>query len=138
MSDYQPQHASDSSSEEPVVGDAPPKADVLLSNSVYDKVVASSLYFLPVLAAAYFGLAQIWGFPKAEEVLGSVAVFETLLGAVVKFSRAQYANTDAKFDGRIHVEPDTDAYGDPVSNVNVSLDPMALAHKKEILVKVTK
>lgn len=121
-------------SPDPVVGDAPPNARVLLSSSVYDKLKTLSLYVLPALAAAYFGLAQIWGFPKAEEVLGTVAVLETFLGALMRISNSQYENSDARFDGSILVSPNEEGNTD----LNVSLDPAAIAEKSEILVKIKK
>lgn len=134
MSSYTPEHRAEAG-EDPVVGDAPPKDNVLLSNSVYEKLKKSSLYILPAFAALYFGLAQIWGLPKAEEVVGSVACLETFLGAVLGISNKQYQNSDAKFDGQISIEPGEE---EDTSNVRVQLDPTALADKDEVLVKVKK
>lgn len=134
MSSYTPEHRAEAG-EDPVVGDAPPKDNVLLSNSVYEKLKKSSLYILPAFAALYFGLAQIWGLPKAEEVVGSVVCLETFLGAVLGISNKQYQNSDAKFDGQISIEPGEE---EDTSNVRVQLDPTALADKDEVLVKVKK
>lgn len=134
MNDYIPQHSDGAEHEEPLVGDAPPEAAVLLSNSIYDKVVAASLYILPALAAAYFGLAQIWGLPKAEEVLGTTAVLETLIGALVKVSRVTYNNSDARYDGQIVVNPSPS--DDGTSSLHVALSPEAIATKKEISVRI--
>ena len=133
MSDYQGQHEGLPAEEEPVIGDAPPKDKVLLSNGAYDKLLAASLYILPALAAAYFGVAQIWGLPKAAEVVGTVVVLETLIGALIRISRQQYENSDAKYDGAIVIEPGENEHS---TNLNVSLDPEAVASKKEIVVKV--
>lgn len=134
MSEYIPEHRAEDN-EEPVLGGPPPKANVLLSNRVYDWFKRCSLYILPALAAAYFGLAQIWGLPKAEEVVGSVAVIETLLGVIIRVSNGQYENSPERFDGLINVSPDEEA---GVTNLDVSLDPQAVATKNEIVVKVNK
>lgn len=119
--------------EEPIVGDAPPKAKVLLSNRVYDWFKRSSLYILPALAAAYFGFAQIWGLPKAEEVVGTVAVLETLLGVVLRVSHVQYEKSGAKYDGKIVVQTHEE---EGYSDVNFQMDPRLLEQKKELVVKV--
>lgn len=133
--EYQGKHEADHYVEEPVIGDAPPKADVLLSNKVYDWFKSSSLYVLPALAAAYFGIAQIWGLPYAEEVVGTVAVLETLLGVVLRVSNKQYEGSESRFDGSILVEPGED---EDTTNLNVLLDPDAIARKKEITVRIDK
>lgn len=127
-----------SDNQEPLIGDAPPKADVVLSNRAYDWFKRSSLYILPAVAAAYFGLAQIWGLPKAEEVVGTVAVLETLLGVILRVSNAQYEASEAKYDGVIRVvdrphEEDEDVV---TSDLSVSLDSDSVAEKDSILVKV--
>lgn len=133
MSEYTPEHKAEDSNEEPVIGDAPPKENVLLSSSVYDKLKASSLYILPALAAAYFGIAQIWGLPKAEEVVGTVAVIETLLGAMLKVSNVQYENSDAKYDGEVILAPDEE---NERTEVRSRFNTDALLSKKEIVLKI--
>lgn len=120
---------------DPVIGDAPPKANVLLSNALYEKFKKSSLFILPAIGAMYFGLAQIWGLPYGEEVVGTIAVIETFLGVLLGISNKQYNNSEDKYDGQIDVSPSDD---EETSNLNVSLDPEAIAGKSEILVKVNK
>lgn len=124
--------------QEPLIGDAPPKADVVLSNGAYDWFKRTSLYILPALASAYFGLAQIWGLPKAEEVVGTVAVLETLLGVILRLSGVQYDNSEAKYDGVIQVvdRPHETEEEVVTTDLNVSLDSLAVSEKDSILVKV--
>lgn len=124
------EHAPD---ENPVVGDPPPRADVLLSNGAYDKLRLFAVVLLPALGTLYFGLAGIWGLPKAEEVVGTIVVLDTFLGVVLQISRRQYENSDARFDGNIRVAPGED---ENTTLMDVSLDPTALGTKKEITVKV--
>lgn len=128
--DYTPEHRGED--EEPVVGDAPPQAKTLLSNSAYDKLKFVAQVLLPGLGALYFGLAAIWGLPAAEQVVGTVTVVDTFLGLFLKANTSSYMNSDARFDGAVVISPSEEGN----SNLNVSLDPTSLAEKDEITVKV--
>lgn len=111
---------------------ASPEPNGYLSPSNYEKLKGLSLYVLPALAAAYFGIAQIWGLPKAEEVVGTVVVLETLLGVVLGRSKAVYNASEEKYDGSIVITPSEDGMAD----MGISLKPDRLERKDEILVKV--
>lgn len=63
---------------------------MLMSNKVYDVLKWIALVLLPALGALYFGLANIWGFPYAEEVVGTVSVIDTFLGAILMISTNEY------------------------------------------------
>lgn len=116
-----------------------PKDTVLLSNRFYEWFKKASLFVLPALAAAYFGIAQIWGLPNAEEVVGTVAVLETFLGVILRVSQVQYDNSEDKFDGRVVVTEDRDEDGPTgMANLNFSVDPTAVYDKDEVLLKVKK
>lgn len=85
----------------------------LLSNKAYDILKYVAQIFLPALGALYFGLAQIWGLPNAEEVVGTITTFDIFLGAVLLLSSKQYENSDAKYDGALVIDssdPDKDLY----------------------------
>lgn len=134
MSDYIPEHR-DEGSEEPVIGDAPPKDNVLLSNSVYDKLMPVAQLWLPAIAVFYITIAPLWGLPKQEEVAGTVMALNLLLGAILGVSNKQYQKSDGRFDGAINVETfEEEGY----SNLNVQLDPASLADKDEVTVKVNR
>ena len=47
-----------------------------MSNQTYDILKYIALIVLPAISALYFGLAQIWGWPYGEEIVGSIAVIE--------------------------------------------------------------
>lgn len=126
---YQPEHRAG----DPVVGDAPPQDNVLLSNSVYDKLKQVAQIWLPALAVFYITVAPFWGLPKQEEVAGTLMALDLLLGAgLLGLSRA-FKNSDARFDGQILVspgeEPDT-------SQVRVQAETAAVAEKDEVVLKV--
>ena len=61
-----------------------------MSNDLYDVLKWIAQLLLPALGALYFGLAQIWGFPYGEEIVGSIAIVDTFLGAILGISSAYY------------------------------------------------
>ena len=63
---------------------------MLMSNKVYDVLKWIALVLLPALGALYFGLANIWGLPYAEEIVGTVSVIDTFLGAILMISTNEY------------------------------------------------
>lgn len=65
-----------------------------MSNQTYDILKYIALIVLPAISALYFGLAQIWGWPYGEEIVGSIAVIDTFLGAVLQISKGNYDNTE--------------------------------------------
>ena len=48
------------------------------------------MIFLPALGTLYFALAGIWGFPYAEQVVGTITAVDTFLGVILGISTAQY------------------------------------------------
>lgn len=127
--------------ESPIIGDAPPKDNVLLSNSVYDRLMPVAQIWLPAFAVFYITIAPLWGLPKQEEVAGTIMALNLLLGAVLGISNKQYQNSEGRFDGSIVVSQGEGAVDEegrdiPTSNLNVALDPQAVATKKEITVKI--
>lgn len=127
--DYAPEHRAD---DEPVVGDAPPSARVFLSNAAYDKLKFVAVVLLPALAVFYIAVAPLWGFPKQEEVAGTIMALDLLLGVLLGISTSQYKNSDARFDGAVLLEPTEEGN----TNLRVQLDPEALRAKDEVTVKV--
>lgn len=65
-----------------------------MSNKVYDVLKKICQYWLPALATLYFGLAQIWHLPYAEEIVGTITAIDTFLGAVLGISSMQYNRSD--------------------------------------------
>ena len=61
-----------------------------MSNKTYDVLKYIAQIVLPAIGALYFGLAKIWGFPYATEVVGTISVVDAFLGAVLKISTDQY------------------------------------------------
>lgn len=66
-----------------------------LSNKVYDILKWIAMIFIPAVSALYFGLSQIWGFPYGEEIVGTLAVIDTFLGALLGISSSKYWKENA-------------------------------------------
>ena len=108
----------------------------LLSNKTYDWLKYIAQVFLPAVGALYFGLAQIWGLPNAEQVVGTVAIVDTFLGAVLFISTKQYDNSSAKYDGNlIFDEEDPDRR---VLRFEVDAPLEEIAVKENLTIKVHK
>lgn len=63
---------------------------MILSNKYYDLLKWIALIVLPALGTLYFGLAKIWGLPFGEEIVGTITVIDTFLGALLGVSTNNY------------------------------------------------
>lgn len=61
-----------------------------MSNKLYDTLKWIALIFLPASGTLYFALAGIWGFPYAEQVVGTITAIDTFIGVIIGISSAQY------------------------------------------------
>jgi uncharacterized membrane protein YuzA (DUF378 family) len=61
-----------------------------MSNKVYDILKWIAMVVLPALGTLYFALAGIWGFPYAEQIVGSITAIDTFLGIILGISSASY------------------------------------------------
>lgn len=61
-----------------------------LSNKVYDVLKYITQIGLPAIGTLYFALSGIWGFPYAEQVVGTVTAIVTFLGVLLGISSANY------------------------------------------------
>lgn len=61
-----------------------------MSNRTYDVLKFIAQIVLPAIATLYFALAQIWGFPYAEEIVGTITAIDAFLGAILGISTMQY------------------------------------------------
>ena len=67
----------------------------MLNNKLYDVLKWIAQIVIPAIAALYFGLANIWGLPHGEEIVGTLTVLDAFLGALLGISTVQYKK-DAK------------------------------------------
>lgn len=61
-----------------------------MNNRVYDVLKFLAQILLPALATLYFALAQIWGLPYAEQIVGTITAIDAFLGAILGISTIQY------------------------------------------------
>ena len=105
-----------------------------LSDKVYGKLRIFVEILLPAVSTLYFTLAQIWGFPNPEKVVGSIAAITTFLGLILRSARRSYNNSDAKYDGNLNVLEED---GKTVFSLDLKADPETLSEKKDITFKVS-
>lgn len=108
-----------------------------LSNKAYDVAKSVAQIWLPALATAYFSLAQIWGLPQAEEVVGTITIIDAFLGGILKLSSSTYNNADTvggKYDGKIVVQNTT--MGSTRYTLELNENPVALQTQQEALFKI--
>ncbi len=69
-----------------------------MSNKLYDALKWVAQLLLPALGALYFALAQIWGFPYGEEIVGTLTAVDAFLGVILGISTVQYNKAKAAGD----------------------------------------
>lgn len=63
---------------------------MFLHNKAYDILKWFSMIVLPAIGTLYFTLAEIWGLPYGEQIVGSIVAIDTFLGVILGVSSAQY------------------------------------------------
>ena len=61
-----------------------------MSNKVYDVLKYIAQIVLPAVGTLYFALASIWGFPYAEQIVGTITAVDAFMGVLLKISSNQY------------------------------------------------
>ena len=61
-----------------------------MSNKVYDVLKKVAQVWLPALGTLYFALAQLWGLPYGEAIVGTITAVDAFLGAVLGISTRLY------------------------------------------------
>lgn len=65
------------------------------SDKAYNILKWVAMIALPALGTLYFALAQIWGLPLGEEIVGTISAVTVCLGALIGISTINY-NKDNK------------------------------------------
>lgn len=109
---------------------------MFIQGKMYDAVRWTAQVVLPAVATFYFTVAQIWGLPNAEQVVGTLVALATLLGVFVGLSKVSYDRSGAKYDGEIVVTklPDGNKRADLV--LKNYENPADIVNQKEVLFKV--
>lgn len=61
-----------------------------MTNEQYDTLKSIAQVWLPALGTLYFALAQIWGLPYAEQIVGTITAVDAFMGAVLHISTQSY------------------------------------------------
>lgn len=67
-----------------------------MSNKMYDVLKWIAMVVLPAIGTLYFALAGIWGFPYAEEIVGTITAIDTFLGVLLGISSTKYNKANAE------------------------------------------
>ena len=57
-----------------------------MSNRMYDVLKWIAQLFLPAAGALYFALANIWGLPYGEEIVGTITAVDAFHGVILGIS----------------------------------------------------
>lgn len=114
---------------------AAPSGKPLLSDKKYNVLKKSATIILPALAALYIGLAQIWHFPKVEEVAGTIALVNTIFGGVIQVSKKSYYANNAQYVGEINIQDSADGKK-KVFSLELNDEPENMQHRDEVTFKV--
>lgn len=71
---------------------------MIFSNKDYDTLKWIAQIFLPALGTLYFALAQIWGLPYGEQIVGTITALDTFIGVCLGISSGNYYKNN-KNDG---------------------------------------
>lgn len=104
---------------------------MVLNSKVYDTMKWLVQIVLPAIGACYAALAALWGFPYAEQVVGSISAICVLLGACLRISNSNYNG-----DGVLTVDRDLDEGDENKYNLTLTKDLATLADKKSFVVTV--
>lgn len=63
---------------------------MIFSNKTYDILKWAAMYLIPAAGTLYFALANIWGLPYGEEVVGTLTAVDAFLGVLLGISTNQY------------------------------------------------
>ena len=66
-----------------------------MSNKTYDILKWIAQILLPAIGTLYFAIAQIWGLPYAEQIVGTIMALDAFLGAILGVSTKAYKEEQA-------------------------------------------
>lgn len=105
----------------------------LLTNRLFDALKFLAQILLPAAGTLYFALADVWGLPNADQVVGTVVAVDTFLGVILGLQTRSYNASDSRFDGNVVVynKDDTKTF-----SLQLNSDPDTMDQKNELLFKV--
>lgn len=107
----------------------------MLNDIWYSRLKWGVAIVLPALSSLYFGLANIYGWSNAEQVVGTLALLTTFLGTLLGVSTRNYNKTSVA-DGQIQVNTAED--GTPSLALQLEKTPEELAALRKVRFDVVK
>lgn len=117
---------------EPLNDNTEPKP--LFTGLAYDRMKTLVQVILPGISTFYFTMSNIWGWPREEQVIGTLAAFAVFLGLLLGQSNRRYKASDAQYDGKIVVTTKED--GTPLVSLELNGDPYDIIDMKSANFKV--
>lgn len=111
-----------------------PKPTAILNDRNYHYVRQSATIILPAIGALYFTLGQLWGLPRVEEIVGTIAALNIFAGVWASVAKKIYDDTGGKYDGTLILEETDEGTTMHMREV----DMVALLDKNEITFKIDK
>jgi hypothetical protein len=105
----------------------------LLSDTTYNRLKELNTKVIPAAGALYYGLAVLWDFPKAEEVVGTLAVVATFIAIVLVWANKRYDASGAGIDGTVDVQ---DIDGRKTVVMDITTEPEDMINQKQVNLKV--
>ena len=87
------------------------------SDKMYNALKWVAQILLPALATLYFALANIWGLPYTEEIVGTITSIDAFLGVILGISSKQYYQDimeDVATTNEVINNIDVDEANDPI------------------------
>ena len=69
-----------------------------LSNETYDLLKWIAQILLPALGTLYFAIANIWGLPYGEQIVGTLTAVDAFLGVCLGISSDNYRKSLRRLD----------------------------------------
>lgn len=107
-----------------------------LSDVRYDQLNWVAKVALPALATFYVAVGALWGFPKVEEVVGTITAIDLFLGALLVKASSDYKKNNEPHAGFLTqkgVNPETTM---PVLGLTIQKAPSELLENETVTFKV--
>lgn len=104
-----------------------------LSNNTYNNFKFVVQIVLPALAVLYSTLSEFWGFPRVQEVVGTIGAVALFLGVILRISSASYAKAPRQGtpDGTFVITQDIE--GKKSIRLELDVDPAEFIDKQTIV-----
>lgn len=106
-----------------------------LSDRIYTPLKYVAQIVLPASATLYLALAMVWGFPNAEQIVGTITAVNTFMGVVLGLSTRSFNKDETKYDGVLKVE---ESDNKKIFSLVAHGNPENLDKKDEAIFKVIK